>query len=62
MASNAAVPWRPLAWEPFDVALPETALAALDPLLAELERRRGQIEALGGYDLTPSGEITRVGR
>lgn len=53
----------PLAWEPFDLALPADALPRAEPLLAALAgsavARRA--EELGGYDLDGSGVVGAAG-
>ena len=60
-AELAGLDFVPILWEPFDVALPAGAVAALEPLLASLDDRRGRIEALGGYDLERAGEVAALG-
>ena len=54
----------PLAWEPFDLAMPAEALPRAEPLLEALgasavARRAGE---LGGYDLEGSGVVAAVPR
>ena len=46
----------PLAWEPFDLALPEEALGAADELLSAL----GSAPAMPGFDLADAGAVTRL--
>ena len=53
----------PLAWEPFDLAMPADSLPRAEPLLAGLAgtavaRRAAE---LGGYDLEGSGAVTPAG-
>jgi molybdate-binding protein len=58
-AAALGLDFVPLAWEPFDLALPADALPRAEPLLAALTapavaRRAGE---LGGYDLEGSGAV-----
>ena len=46
----------PLAWEPFDLAVPEEALGAADELLSAL----GSAPAMPGFDLADAGAVTRL--
>jgi molybdate-binding protein len=52
----------PLAWEPFDLALPADALPAADPVRAALTDPTVQADILrlGGYDLEQSGALRRA--
>jgi molybdate-binding protein len=61
-AATLGLDFLPLAWEPFEIALPEDDLGRLEPFLAVLAERgtRARIEALGGYDLAASGTVRRV--
>jgi hypothetical protein len=49
-AATLGLDFLPLAWEPFEIALPEDDLGPLEPFLAALAERgtRARIEALGG--------------
>ncbi len=51
-----------VSWEPFAVALETGAAGGLEPLLRSLRdpAMRARIEALGGYDLTRSGETEQL--
>ena len=53
----------PLAWEDYELAVPAVALGAASALIAALgtESLRSAVEALGGYDTTESGRVTRLG-
>lgn len=53
----------PLLSEPFDVATPRAQSGGLEPLLRALAQPevRGRVEALGGYDLSRSGEVVAAG-
>jgi putative molybdopterin biosynthesis protein len=61
---SAAVLWGldfvPLAWEPFEVAVSESSLAGLSPLLDSLAQASGRLEALEGYDLEGAGSVQRL--
>jgi molybdate-binding protein len=50
-----------MVWEPFEIAVEASAAGGLEPLLRALRdpAMRANIEALGGYDLTRSGETER---
>jgi molybdate-binding protein len=52
----------PLAWEPFDLVLPDEALSRAEPLLASLADPAvsSRAEGLGGYDLDGSGAVKTV--
>lgn len=56
-AGYAGLDWLPLIIEPFELAVRDAALPAVQPLLATLARPdiRDRIEALGGYDLSATG-------
>jgi molybdate-binding protein len=62
-AAALGLDFVPLAWEPFDLALPAEALPRTEPLLEVLAgsavaRRAGE---LGGYDLEGSGAVAALG-
>jgi hypothetical protein len=49
-----------VAWEDFDIVLSADALGAAEPLIAALRDDaavRNPVSALGGYDLSRSGEV-----
>jgi hypothetical protein len=54
--------WIPVAVEPFELAVPVTAMPAAGPLLDLLAgvRVQAQLAALPGYDLSESGRVRRV--
>jgi putative molybdopterin biosynthesis protein len=62
-ASALELDFIPLAWEPFDLALPAESLPRTEPLLAALAGRTVARRAaeLGGYDLEGSGTVRPVG-
>jgi molybdate-binding protein len=55
-AVTAGLDFLPLAWEPFELALPEAALGAAGDLLSALERA----PAMAGFDLDGAGALRRV--
>ena len=58
-AHELALDFIPLTWEPYDVALPASALGAARPLITALRDPavRKTITALGGYELTEAGTV-----
>jgi molybdate-binding protein len=62
-AAALGVDFVPLAWEPFDLALPAEALPRAEPLLAALTAPgvTGRANELGGYDLEGSGAVATPG-
>ena len=54
-AATFELDFVPLAWEPFELALPEASLAAAGDLLAAL----GSVAPLPGFDLSESGTTRR---
>jgi len=61
-ATAVGAHWLPLEVEPFELVLPDAALAAAGPLLAAIDDPDVQaaVEALGGYDLTDTGRTRSV--
>jgi putative molybdopterin biosynthesis protein len=55
-AATLELDFLPLAWEPYELALPEASLAAAGDLLAAL----GSVAPLPGFDLSESGTIRRL--
>lgn len=62
-AAALGLDFVPLAWEPFDLALPAEALPRAEPLLAALTAPEvtGRAGELGGYDLEGSGAVVAPG-
>jgi molybdate-binding protein len=58
-ANELALDFISLTWESYDIALPADALGAAQPLITALgePKIRAAIAQLGGYDLTPIGQI-----
>lgn len=58
-ANELGLDFLHLTWEHYDIALPADALGAAQPLLTALDnpKIRAEITALGGYDLTPAGQV-----
>jgi putative molybdopterin biosynthesis protein len=54
-AETLGLDFVPLAWEPFELALPEDALGAAGDLLAAV----GAAPAMPGFDLADAGAVTR---
>jgi molybdate-binding protein len=55
-AATAGLDFIPLAWEPFELALPEDAMGAAAELLATL----GAAASLPGFDLADAGSVRRL--
>ncbi len=55
-ATTLELGFLPLAWEPFELALPETALGAADDLLAAISAA----PSMPGFDLADSGTTQRL--
>jgi len=56
VAATLALDFVALTWEPFELALPETALGAADDLLAAIS----STSSMPGYDLADSGTTQRL--
>jgi putative molybdopterin biosynthesis protein len=54
-AETLGLDFVPLAWEPFELVLPEEALGAAGGLLTAL----GAAPAMPGFDLADAGAVTR---
>jgi molybdate-binding protein len=61
-AAALGLDFVPLAWEPFDLALPAGALPRAEPLLAALSGSdvAGRAGEFGGYDLEGTGRVVAV--
>ena len=55
-ATTLELDFVPLAWEPYELALPEASLGVAADLLSAL----GRAPALPGFDLTDSGTARRL--
>jgi molybdate-binding protein len=52
-ATALGLEFVPLAWEPFELALPHDALELAEPLIAAVRQHAAQLAApLGGYEIT----------
>jgi len=62
-ATALGLAFTPLAWEDFDIVLSADALDAAEPLIAALRDPSVQesVGALGGYDLSRTGELRLLG-
>ena len=61
-AETLGLDFVPVVWEPFEIALPDSGLPALEPLLHALGEpgTLARLAALAGYDLEGAGRVRRV--